>query len=447
MRRTIVLHGVAEVRKRLLCIAQGFDPAAQLVFATDNLACDESGLGVRFQAALDGAVIISPGAEEEESIARCRFLRALPRSKALACIGAMRQAWSSVLDEQRPRVVISESIDSYVIETLEKECARRGIEFIGLVACFIDGYFRTTHYGELQPLREPSEEEIEAALDRLRTPTYKPAFVRSGASIERRCLRQWIRNWGRFAYYSLRCLRNADRRRNHVYGAYTTSRNNLHFVPKPWLGERGWERMAVQTGLPVIFLPLQHHPEATIDYWCQNVDVIDYEETLVALVARLAERFAFVVKEHPNVLGFRSPRLYERLRQIRNVVFAPTATETAELLASTDAALVWTGSLGFQAALAGKPVLAMSDVYYMSGPRFRTITTTTGADVIHEHIARVQAMPITDTEQRELVRYVLAGLIPGRVFFGSEPVRSPAQDQADRCLGARLANLVNAKCA
>src|SRR5690606_8161969 len=98
---------------------------------------------------------------------------------------------------------------------------------------------------------------------------------------------------------------------------------------------------------------LQHVPEATVDYWCNDLSVIEYERTLLEVVTHRSSDFHFVIKEHPNVLGMRHPALYDKLNTIEGVTICPTNVNSNTLVAASDAVLVWTGSVGFEAALRG----------------------------------------------------------------------------------------------
>ena len=150
------------------------------------------------------------------------------------------------------------------------------------------------------------------------------------------------------------------------------------------------------------------YPEATIDYWCKCLDDIAYEDKLIAIINSMAEGFHFLIKEHPGVIGGRGVKMYELLSNLENVTFVPTETNSNELIEESDAVLVWTGSVGFEAALRGKPVLTVCSPYYAFGCKFKKINEHTKKSEILEHISNNSAV-LNYKDKYDLVADLLSG--------------------------------------
>lgn len=123
---------------------------------------------------------------------------------------------------------------------------------------------------------------------------------------------------------------------------------------------------------------------------------------------------------------YRNPKLYRQLCEIDSVVFAPTNTNSQELIDLSDAVLVWTGSVGFEAAIRGKPVLTTCDPYYASGDCFKKINLNTPAYEIKQYMC---VFDKHQAEQRslDLITHALSGTLPGRYIIDGSWSDSNAQ--------------------
>jgi len=187
-------------------------------------------------------------------------------------------------------------------------------------------------------------------------------------------------------------------------------------------------------------------PEATVDYWCENRDLIDYDNVLVEFVAKHRSCFNFLIKEHPNVLGYRNPNLYGRLKKFENVVMCPTHVNSNLLSEFYDAVLVWTGSVGFESVIRGKPVITFCRPYYVSGNKFLMIDRSTESRVIVEFIKK-ESGNITHPEKLNLVRHLLSGIFPGKLMVdGSWDESNPEHVILAKDMGLQLRKLVFQNC-
>ncbi len=368
---------------------------------------------------------------EKEWIARCRFLRGLPEEKALTYLRSMRKAWDELLDHYRPVAVFSEAIDSYVISTLENSCSAKSVPFFGLVTSFINGYCRVTRYGEIGTARNPSANEVAAGYELLTDIDYQPAFLAQRSQHRKVVFKAWMKNWARFFYCSGKMILPKNRERNHIVGAFHTSRSNLHLWPRLDIDDEDWIQKLESSSLSSVFVPLQFVPEATIDYWSEDVNLIMQDDVLVDFIGMRAKQLQFVVKEHPNAQGLRLPRLYDRLKKIENVVLVPTTTPVQQVMRHIDSILTWTGTVGFQGALQGKPVFNFCKAYYVEGRFFKVIDVSETVEAMRAHIERVSSQTISKDEQLRLIAYTLSGLVPGALRFGHQ-FSKPTKDEETR---------------
>jgi hypothetical protein len=352
---------------------------------------------------------------EDDFIKRCRLLRSLPRDNALLHLYAMKKAVSNALERESPDIVISEVIDQYLIDLIKFECDQRGIPFFGLVVSFVNGYFRFTSRGKLEGARDVNKSEVDKVLRQLEQKNYAPNFVSQSNSNVSQYLsisKRVIRDWVRIPYFAAKRIYTKEKYNYHYWASQLSAQNNFHILPALRLGNKNWIDEARKTNKIIIYHPLQMFPEATIEYWCECLKDIDYEEKLVNLITSLKDKFHFLIKEHPNVIGLRAPTFYKTLGALGNVTIVPTIVSSNAVTEEASAILVWTGSAGFEAALRGKPVLTVCEPYYSFGQKFKKIDEHTTQEAISYHIES-NAEPLSDADKFDLVSHLLSGLRPG----------------------------------
>jgi hypothetical protein len=411
---------------------------AELVIASVKRGLDQCGLSARYYELVGSSAPHVANSLDGDTIRRCRILRSLPREEACRHVWALRTAVSELLDRYRPNMVLSETTDSFVIDVLQQEAAGRGIEFVGLTQSFVNGYARVTTRGEHRALREPPAAEVDSVLSLLQQRTYQPSFVKRGRTGG---LERWGRNLLRFPYFVLRRRLSGEPYNTDYWAGEIVSKRLLHPIPRMGLGDEQWAAAVRSQALPVVYLPLQQDPEATIDYWCDNDRALDYEGMIIDVIERHAGSLHFLVKEHPNVIGFRHPGLYRKLERLSNVTICPTYAPSNTVLDEVDAVMVWTGTVGFEAALRGLPVLTVCRPYYAAGVGFFRIDQAHHSAEVRQFIEENPGKD-AETNGRLLVTHVLSGLIPGSFRSSwSWSERNPNHTRMARELGSTLAGV------
>jgi hypothetical protein len=424
-------------------VASLLDPSSVIIILSGHPKCDESTLFKYYLELIEKenskCERDPPSADELDVVLRCRLLRALDRPKALKHLRAMRRAIQEVLDLEAPDLVLTETIDSYIMDLLHIESMKRKIRFIGLVPTFINGYFRITARGEYVPSRHVSNDETKRVLKQLLELNYQPNFLKNNNSrLWIYAIGRWMRNAVKIPYFLIKRIDRRERLNYHNWATLIVSMQWFHWLPTLSVGNNNWRALASQNRKKTIYIPLQMIPEATVDYWCENIDAVNYDEYLIKLIQHLNTDFTLLIKEHPNVLGYRNPALYRQLREIDSVVFAPTNTNSQELIDVSDAVLVWTGSVGFEAAIRGKAVLTTCDPYYVSGDYFKQISLNTPVQEITKY---VDSFNINQPKQRslDLIEHVLSGLLPGRyIIDGSWSAQNAKHVEYAKNIAAQL---------
>lgn len=409
-------------------LANGIWPNVAKVSVSEHGGLDGSGFFNAFYRAEkalteDSAPLYLTEVVLKEVFIRCRLLRALPSSRARKLILAAERAIEEILDEHSPRSMLSLTTDSYILHLFVLCCKRRQIPFIGIVPSFLNGHFRISALGERVAVRHVTDKQIEAAKKSLMDVDYKPTFLaKTSKEIHARARRLWWRNIIKPHYFLLRRYLGRDPLNYHYWSTQIVARQYAGIKMQHYGGQTLKSRCDLPAELqnrPIIFLPLQMSPEATIDYWSRDIRWVDYENRVIELLQQFAETHTFLIKEHPNVLGFRSPGFYRRLMDSKNAVLIDPAIASNSMLNLSDAILLCTGTVGFEAALRGVPVYSDSGPFHLPEDAVLPIST----------LASQQPVRYVSPERQDvLVRYALEGVLPGK-FINDGTWRAGIHDQ------------------
>ncbi len=423
-------------------VCEGIESDSDVLISSAHKSVDDSGISHRYYDFLtkNRHNLYTANEKDEDIIARCRLLRDIPKNQAMLHLNSMREAIAEMFEFYKPDLVLSETIDAYIMDLFYEECKQRNIKFIGLVTCFVNGYFRVSARGEYHNLREPDDSEVERVLNMIEEKSYAPSFVASSKNKPyKSVLKRWVRNLIKPPYFFIKRFLSGEKYNYHYWATQIISSQWFHILPRLNLGQADWENQLEVTDKPIIYVPLQMVPEATVDYWCESLDYIDYDTTLLKFIDNFSTDFHFLIKEHPNVLGFRHPGLYKKLQARNNVTICPTNTRSNEIIDKFDSTLVWTGTVGFESALRGKPVITFCRPFYASGSMFFEIGLNTKAEDIIDFIDK-QSSQLADIEKSNMIKYLLSGLLPGAVKFdGTWSAKSDSDVLMATSLGRNLA--------
>jgi capsule polysaccharide modification protein KpsS len=189
---------------------------------------------------------------------------------------------------------------------------------------------------------------------------------------------------------------------------------------------------------------LQLFPEAAIDYWIEDLDLVRHEDMLVEIARQMtAAGYQIVVKDHPLQFGFRQTQLLDRLKAFANVVIVPYEVSGNALLARCGVNVTATGTLGLQAGLLGN-VSITGEAYYVTDDDFVVLQDWRDLEGLAETVAgRARPASLHDRQAR-----IIANLLQGSFdadffsFKDFDPAQpNPAAAELGRRLGEQLRRL------
>jgi len=215
----------------------------------------------------------------------------------------------------------------------------------------------------------------------------------------------------------------------------------------------GYVRPADLAGRRFAFLPLHTEPEVSLLVYSRPL--VNQIEAVRAFALSLPADMLLVVKEHPWMVGKRSPGAYRKLLEIPRVRLAPPETEAREWIRACDLVAVVASSVGLEAAVLGRPVVALGHVPFTLLP---DAMVRRCADLTALPRAVAAALEEHRTDEEALAAYVSAVIetsvdvnlyttLLGRAGDHAEEARGFEEDAArlGAFTAARLAEVVGAR--
>ncbi len=199
-----------------------------------------------------------------------------------------------------------------------------------------------------------------------------------------------------------------------------------HMLRQPWNVFLRQIRLRAQIGLyqksqgdaPYFLFPLHVQPEASTAYLAMYL--ADQLSAIRSCAFTLPFPAKLYVREHPSAIGSKPASFYALLREVPNVVLISPTESISSLIAKAQGVITLSSTVGLEAALAGKPVYLLGNVFYEFHPLCRT---PRNFEELQEMIAADADHPpvVPDLESvnlRFLVAYFRAGIAGSIVEAG-----------------------------
>jgi hypothetical protein len=387
-------------------------------------------------------------------ILRCRVLRNIDKQLALRMIGGMTQAIELAFDNLDPDLVLTFTIDRYVMDVMERTARARGIDFLEMTASIIPGEVLLMRRGQPVRFREPCDGDIETAIELLCKPGFSPTYVRN--------LKKFSigRFWCVYGYYALRGaffnvwrFLERDPLNAHYMDALNRLKHKVRFtdVTALKLLDNDWKsRLADVPREQRVFLGLQLYPEASMDYWLKSRDMLAHDDVLVRYCEVLGRAgYRIFVKDHPLQFGFRQRDLFQRLSRFTSVTLVPYEVPANLLIEKCALSVTFTGTIGFEAALAGLCSI-VTDPYYATEEHFLHIRDVGEIDGLAEKLEQWAPPADIAVARRAIMRHLVAISLEGdcfgwRKFDPGIPTAREAAEPLVRSLNAYLPGFLKSR--
>ncbi len=370
-----------------------------------------------------GAVALARFGEDgcADIILRCRSLRSLDRDVAMKMVGGMTQAIEVALDRLDPQLILSFTMDRYVMDVMARLANTRGIDFLEMTASIIPDRVFFHRRGQIIPLMEPSREELDRAVKLLTTHDFTPAYVKSAQEFSR------ARFWKVFGYFAVRgaffnVWRYLKRDPSNVH--YTDALKRLKHKVRPGdvavldVLRNDWqERLEAVPKERRVFFGLQLFPEASLDYWLASHEMLRHDDVVVRYCEVLGNAgYHIFIKDHPLQFGFRQRELFDRVSKLPSVTCVPYGVSANFLLERCAVSVTFTGTIGFQAALAGLASIVSDPYYAGDNEYFLQVKSVGEIDGIVERLKQWRRSDDLDAARLEIVTKLAGASMPGNYF-------------------------------
>jgi hypothetical protein len=353
-------------------------------------------------------------------ILRCRTLRSIKRDVAMRMIGGMVQAIEAAYDEIDPDLIVTFTIDRYVLDLLERVARSRGIDFLEMTTSIIPDKVMLMRRGRPARLQEPTDAEVDAAVAVLCQADFAPTYVRNA---RRFSAREFWRVFGYFAvrgaFFNVWRFLQRDPLNIHYLDALKRLKHKVRAadVGVLRLFDPGWEgRLQEVAREQRVFLGLQLFPEASMDYWLASPDMLAHDDVIVRYCEVLGRAgYRIFVKDHPLQFGFRQRELLERLSKLPEVTLVPYDVPAGLMIGKCAISVTFTGTIGFQAALAGL-CSVVTEPYYAVGDQFIHVHSAEQIEAVAGKLAQWRAPEDLAGVRREIIRHLAAISVDGDYF-------------------------------
>jgi hypothetical protein len=166
-----------------------------------------------------------------------------------------------------------------------------------------------------------------------------------------------------------------------------------------------------------VIIALQLYPEASIDYWVEDMEIVNYEPFMLKLVKLLSnEGYNIFLKDHPLQFGFRQVKFIKDAIQLPNVHFLPYNSDINEMLENVSISVTTTGTVGLQAALRGI-ISIVTPSYYSNSTDFIVLNSVNDLNMLNLKIQQQLGKPVNLEERRNrLIEHLYEISLAGDIF-------------------------------
>ena len=314
-------------------------------------------------------------------------------NKSVGIISQLYQFFNFVFQKEKPDLVISEPPSNINNGIAYHFCKKNNVIYFGLMNSRfqrrIDVYdleYTCSKYEELfrkilngrisEKERKFSQGFIEDFISHRKLPSYMEvpvnwfygtSFITHYAKRAKQVYRPWIKYLLRRKEFNVFDYESENRLR----GAFRAPLIALKYKFRTLFQQNIFD--SLNDGEKFFLFPLHYQPEASTSvlatYFYNQLN------TVKNTAFSLPFPYKLYVKEHPSSIGTRSNNFYKELKNIPNVCLISPHENVENLIKKSQGVITLTSTIGMEAALAGKPVYVLGNVFYSYHPLCRKINS------------------------------------------------------------------------
>ena len=167
------------------------------------------------------------------------------------------------------------------------------------------------------------------------------------------------------------------------------------------------------------FFPLQYEPEAS------TLVLATYYSNQLATVKNTAIALPFgyklYLKEHPGSIGARKNSFYKEIKKIPNAVLLSSEESTPDIIKGSAGVITMTSTVGMEAAMAGKPVYVLGNVFYSYHPLCEKVVNFSDLEEkIRKGLGAKMETPDLEVINLRFIISYLRGTIPADILEAAD---------------------------
>ncbi|PIS05293.1 MAG: hypothetical protein COT81_01905 [Candidatus Buchananbacteria bacterium CG10_big_fil_rev_8_21_14_0_10_42_9] len=284
----------------------------------------------------------------------------------------------SIFEKFKPEVIIVPNFPDVFHIMCNLYAEQKGVTMLAITDPRIKGYNIFTHYYKenkglfydhvdalnAEKTNSPNRDKAKKYIQEFRAQFKKPYFtvVHSGGKTFKQWIKYWLKPWYHiWLWYTTEHVNyikstgiSIDYRPPRIIlRDFFASRRYARFMDK-------YEYYPFDQIKKFVYFPLQFQPEAVIDvaapYYSNQI------ETARQIAMSLPGDYTLVVKEHPAMVGLRSPSYIEKLARTINVKLIDYRIPTQDVLKRTDLVISPNGTTLVEAAFYNKPAIQLGNL-------------------------------------------------------------------------------------
>jgi hypothetical protein len=306
-----------------------------------------------------------------------RFLGRFTHEERLQILGKEISFWTRLFEQHAPVAVVNELVAIEISEVLLIECEKRGVKYLAGLNCVVDDYFywlgnpislSGTHLRKAAPSAQ-SQALAKQYIQEVMAKDYKPFYVKNLS--DRRALKPFGIALAKVLLWQWRRLRHGSLQRFR-YEMYDEEYNKRVMVFLKSLVVKYDELDDIPKEREIVFYPLHQEPEATLNY--MSVFYSNQVATIENILKCLTPNQVLVVKEHPVDKGALLLGKFQALRKkYSGLYFLPAELHGRSVLRVASRVVTLTSTVGWEAAVTGKPVYVLGQIFYDDLPGLRRL--------------------------------------------------------------------------
>ena len=169
-----------------------------------------------------------------------------------------------------------------------------------------------------------------------------------------------------------------------------------------------------------ILFPLHYEPEASVTIRGFPYDQLD----IIKYISRsLPPDMTLLVKEHKGNQGYRPISHYKKISRLHNAILASPDAEPYSLIKNASAIATFSGRMGMEAAVLGKPVLLFGDVFYSNLSTVQIVEKITDLTTCLSDLDNIKSRFDYSQDKAKLMKYC-NGVFDGNFVMKSDNFNS-----------------------